>query len=163
MHTINRLVVGLGLFLAMLIVGTAASAGAGGDKELPEFQLPSYDVKAIGTELELPVPVTIVNPIVGRELVGAKVTMTFRISKDGHIGYIRSNASRFDDQQVNLASVMAYYLRAWEFNPAMDKDGNAVAVKLRMPVEVVSDAGGIKEHTASIELGRSTIVAVAQW
>lgn len=151
-------------FVAMLISITllacsAVLADESNKRDLPEFQLPSYDVDSFNLDITPPVVKEAVVPRLRTNLSGVKVTVTFHIGKDGFIHTIRDNASYYDDRANYVATVMAQTLRSWNFEPALDKDGNPVAIKVRLPVEIVKRSGNAHEY-ASLGLKKPVILAV---
>ena len=55
---------------------------------------------------------------------------------------------------------MRAVLPYWRFEPALDEDGNAISVKVALPVRIVKkDEHGVSQ--ASIALAKPTILSVA--
>jgi len=144
-----------------LTCGTGLDA-ATSNGDLPEFHLPSFDVDVFGKELTLPIPVKVLAPRVHKGLSGTEVTMTFNISESGKVILIDDDASPYDNEKFELACLMYRQLRTWKFEPARDEDGNAVAVKVELPVKVVARGDVAQTQLASISVKRPVIVAVAK-
>ena len=145
-----------------LLLMTAPPAEGKSNEDHPEFELPSFEVDSIDMGLTLPTFTNAEMPNVTKSMVGTEVTMTFQISKLGYVNYIRSNASRFSEEEASLASVMSNYLRTWRFNPALDKDGNAVGIRVKLPVKVISGKRGSVSEYAKLDMKKLVIVELAQ-
>lgn len=145
------------VFLCAVGVTEAKSTG-----DIPEFHLPSFDVDVLGKDMTLPVPVKVVAPSVHKGLAGTEVTMTFNISESGKITFIDDDASYYDNDEFELACLMHRKLRTWKFEPARDKQGNAVAVKVNLPVKVVGKDEISGTQLASISFKQPVIVSVAK-
>ena len=128
----------------------------------PEFNFPAFEVEAYAQDITLPTPVKIVAPWVGKKLRGTEITMTFHISESGYVSLIEDDASRYDNDEFELACLMHRKLRQWRFEPALDKDGNAVCVKVKLPVSVLKEGSVPDGQVASLAFKRPVIVAVAQ-
>ena len=95
-------------------------------------------------------------------LRGTEVTMTFHISTSGFVTMIDDDSSPYDNDEFELACLMHRNLKLWRFEPARDKDGNAVSIKVKMPVVVIPRGSAPNSELASLGLKRPVIVAVAQ-
>ena len=147
------------LIALFAICGLALPAlEAKSDQESPE--LPTYKLEAFGTHLKAPIPVHVVNPQLNKEMVGLEIRMSFKISKNGNPHSIRHNAWPSDQEATRLGSIMQDCLRNWKFNPAVDKEGKAVAVKVNLPIRVVGNGDTTAESYARIILDEPVLVAV---
>lgn len=150
----------LAILISMaLLACSTVLADENNNRDLPEFQFPSYDVDSFNLDITPPVVKEAVVPRLRTNLSGVKVSVTFHIGKDGFIHTIRDDASYYDDRANYVAIVMAQTLRSWKFEPALDKDGNPVAIKVRLPVEIVKRSGNAHEY-ASLGLKKPVILAV---
>lgn len=134
-----------GLTLFPLIVSAAKA---------PTHLLPEYTVQ----DLTLPIPDKVVAPRVNGQFAGQKVRMQLTVGTDGRATKISQKGISPDQQTNDLAATMQMVLRQWQFKPAMDKQGNAVAVKVILPVEVVKAKGNAKEY-ATIALAKPIFLA----
>lgn len=152
----------IALFSLALLHGTSGATAADDNDNLPEFYLPSLDVDAISMDIQLPKPVKVTAPAVHRGLNGTELTMTFYISKSGKVTLIDDDASPYNNEEFELACLMHRKLRTWQFEPARDRDGNAISVKVELPVEVVAKGSVPSVQLASISVKRPVIVAVSK-
>lgn len=150
------------LFSLILLLAAHGTTAATGNGDLPEFPLPSREVDAYKIDLNLPVPIKVEAPKVHKGLIGTKVTMSFSILKSGKVTVTGHNAGYYDNEAYELALIMNRKLRTWRFEPARDKDGNAVSVKVKMPVEVVPFKKTSDDQLANLSLSRPVIVAIAK-
>ena len=132
--------------------------GAKSDQEIHD--LPPYNVESFGTDLKAPIPVYVARPQLSKGMVGMEILLTFKISKHGYVHSIYHNASPSDQEEMSLVSTMRDCLRYWRFNPAVDKEGNAVAVKVNLPIKVVKRGDLATEGFAGITLDDPVLVAV---
>lgn len=127
------------------------------DRTEGNYELPRYAVK----DITMPIPTKMVAPKINRQTSGREVEMIFRIGADGRPQCIYSNGN--DSQKSHfrsLESAMRAVLPYWRFEPALDKDGNAISVKVALPVRIVNkDKEGVSY--ASIALAKPTILSVA--
>ncbi|MDA1069112.1 MAG: hypothetical protein O3C43_21715 [Verrucomicrobia bacterium] len=117
-----------------------------------DYQLPTYKVE----DMTLPVPTKVVTPRLRSGLFGEEVKMLFTITDKGHAIHIRS--SRPFSDNPTLAGSLSQVIGKWEFEPARDKNGSAMTVKVSLPVKVVRK-GDSSGYTASLALGKPTLVA----
>ena len=116
-----------------LISAPFATFAANNATVKPEHQLPEYKVE----DLSLPIPVKVVAPRVSGRLFGHEVRMLFNVSADGRPTNIRQQGISPDQMTNDLVAAMTMVLYRWEFEPALDNNGNAIAVNVIMPVQVV--------------------------
>jgi len=150
------------LLTAIFLLGGLGMAQAKSNADIPEFHLPSFDVDAIGIDLTQPIPLKADPPAVHEGLKGTEVTMTFYISESGRVTQVEDDSSPYNNEEFELACLMHRQLRTWKFDPARDVEGNAVAVKVIMPVMVIEKGELRKSELASISVKRPAIVAVAK-
>ena len=150
------------LFSIVLFLGAIGVAEAKSNGDIPEFHLPSFDVDALGVDLTYPIPQKTDPPRVHKGLNGTEVTMTFYISESGKVTLVDDDASPYNNEEFELACLMHRQLRSWRFDPARDDEGNAIAVKVSLPVKVVANGDVPKSQLASLSLKRPVIVAVAK-
>ena len=151
----------MALFSLVLTLGAVGNSEARSDEMLPEFNLPAFDVEAFGIDIVSPTPVRLAAPAVGNRLTNTEITMTFHISKSGWVTMVDDDASPYDNKEFELSCLMHRALRKWRFEPARDKDGNAICVKVKMPVKVVPQETVSSNRLAYLNLNRPVIVAVA--
>ena len=144
------------------LFGLLANVHAADDNHAAVFELPSFDVEAYKLEIKLPVPVTTNVPRLRPNLAGTEVVMTFSVAADGRTYAITDNARAFDDRQNQLAAAMGLLVKKWRFEPALDKDGKAIAVRMALPVRAVLSGEGGNKAYARLKLEQPTITAVAK-
>ena len=149
---------GATLLSSVLLLGLAITAEAKGNQEDPE--LPPYYVQGFGPLLTAPIPEKVVQPMISSQWEGMEIRMTFKVGKNGKPYNIRHNGSGFDVQEQTLGSIMRSCLSHWTFTPSMDKEGNAVAVKVALPVKVVEPGQGNSNNYACIVLEEAVLLAV---
>ena len=149
-----------GGMIVICLIGLTTTLQA---KEEPiDFELPSYQVEALKLDIQLPVPVKSVVPRLRPNLAGTEVVMSFSVDENGKTYAINDNARAFDDRQKQLASAMGLLLRSWRFEPAQDKNGKAVAVRMAMPIKVVLNGESSKQGYARLKVAKPTLTAVAK-
>jgi hypothetical protein len=121
------------LITIAIIIAPLAAFAAKESTPKSEYQLPEYKVE----DLTLPVPVKVVVPRIGGRLLGHEVRMKFEISAEGRAYNIGQQGISPDQRTNDLVAAMKMVLLSWEFEPALNNSGNAVAVKVIMPVQVV--------------------------
>ena len=109
----------------------------------PEYKLPKYTVQDIA---ELPKPVEAPIPVMLSGLAGASFDLKFTVDEQGRATHIRTAKplfclGLFNDKERDFAVQMMQVVPCWKFAPALDANGNAVSVKVRMPVKVIKRAG----------------------
>jgi hypothetical protein len=149
---------GTALLSSLVLFGLAATLEAKPDQK--DSELPPYKVQAFGMDLRAPSPVKVVAPQLSYQWEGMKIRMTFKVGKNGQPYDIRHNGSPFDVDECSLGSIMKSCLTYWKFTPSMDNDGNAVAVKVALPVKVVEPGNGNADSYAGIVLDDPILLAV---
>lgn len=131
--------IGIALLSLALLPLAAPAADARVNEDLPE--LPGFEVTSMWAlhNLTPPVAEKVVSPVVNDEFIGTTVRMTFILDKDGKARSIKHNGSRYDDNQSDLGAKMRAVLSYWKFTPALDKNGEAVKIRVALPVKVVAD------------------------
>ena len=146
----TKIAFSFGIILASLTLATAKEAKT---ENGADYQLPEYKV-----EITNPVPTKILSPRVSRTQIGHEVEMIFNIKADGRTSNIRSK----DSFQVrDLSATMKHVIEHWEFEPALNKDGNPVSVQVTLPVKVVRSEANAKQY-ASLAMAKPTTVALAK-
>ncbi|MEX0321386.1 MAG: energy transducer TonB [Puniceicoccaceae bacterium] len=69
---------------------------------------------------------------------GSEVTMEFTVHADGSVSDIKRGKVNFDRARIEVATKMTRALENWRFSPALDTSGNAIPVRVQMPVVVTS-------------------------
>ena len=151
MKTLTKTLVTL---LAYTLIPLALSA-ANEQATTPEHDLPEYQVK----DMSLPIPVKIVEPRLRSNLFGEQVKMYFTVTDKGQAIAIRTGTRSLYGRELAIA--LTKVLPKWEFEPARDKNGIAVKVKVCLPVTAVrkdSPAG----YAVSLALGKPALVALGK-
>ena len=139
------------LIIITILSAPLATFAAKKDRSKPEYQLEEYKLE----DLTLPVPTKVVVPRVSGRLLGHEVRMSFEIGTDGRAYNIRQQGISPDQRTNDLVATMKIALRYWKFEAALDNHGNAIAVKVIMPVKVVKK-GNQTAALASIILDDSS-------
>jgi hypothetical protein len=150
---------GITLLCMGLLFIAAQTAEGKSNEDYPEFDLPSYEVENYRLDITPPVPDKVIVPRFRPSLIGVEVRLTFRIGKDGSVDSISDDVSYYDDGGRYVANAMATTLKSWHFEPALDKSGNPVAVKVALPVIVTKKKGNAHRY-ASLSLKEPVILAV---
>ena len=116
------------------------------------YTLPNFTVEGVAD----PELTHYVTPRIPSYLVGTNVTMYYTINKEGDVQSIRSNAGFASGE---LATMVSQALRSWHFEPAKNDAGEAVAIKVAMPVRVVG-RGESNNAYASIDVKDFKLVAL---
>ena len=140
-----------GLALLPLVLSAAKD-----QKAMPEYKLQEYR----HVDLTLPIPEKVVMPRLRGEFVGHTVRMKLTVGADGRVYNIAQKPRTFDEVTNSLAVVMKSSLKQWEFEPALDKAGNPIAVKIILPVEVVKAKRNTQTYTA-LALSKPILIARA--
>jgi protein TonB len=82
----------------------------------------------------VPVPVTVVSPLVGPEHVGAVVQLEFTVDATGKPTELSVKSS----PDGTLAVTVVDAVKQWRFKPA-ERDGAPVATKVALPVKIVDE------------------------
>ena len=142
------------ILVSIAILGAPFTAfSAQKDAEKKVFDLPTYKVE----DTTLPIPVKVVAPPVGGRLVGTEVRMTFSISVDGLTHNIRQQGITPDQESNDLVAAMTMVLLNWEFEPAKNKNGLPVAVKVVLPVKVIRKVKAGSTY-ASLDWGKLELI-----
>lgn len=101
---------------------------------LPAFAHEKDVSAALKTKCSVPVPTKIVQPGVKSHQVGKVVLIQLTITEEGKPTRIHAVDPWPSDPLLAARIIRA--LRSWEFAPALDDDGQPVAVTVRMPIKV---------------------------
>ena len=88
----------------------------------------------------LPEPIHFQVPTVSKALVGTTIKLRFTINEEGRPERVRLAKPLFNYRigpQMDFASQLKVSVRKWKFEPARDQNGNAIPVKVIMPVQVI--------------------------
>ena len=141
----------IALIASLMIAGFSGLSAQSQSEVTRSYTLPSFTVEGVADpELQ-----SYVTPRVPSYLVGSKITMYYTIDTNGDVRSIRSNAVFTGG---DLASMMTQALRSWHFEPARNAEGETVAIKVAMPVEIVPQ-GSAQSSYASIQLKDMKLVA----
>lgn len=132
------------------------------DEPKGHFELPSFEVRPLdlGLDLTLPVLSKMTVPRLRSNLRGTEVRMTFCIDKTGQLYSIHHDASPYDHRESQVGEAMKQKLKSWQFEPAVDKQGNRTVVKVALPVKVVAPGQGNSGEFANIALSEPVLLAV---
>jgi hypothetical protein len=81
-----------------------------------------------------PVPTHIIQPKIDDRYVGIQVMMTFWVDKSGRPYGVGCNDLEVDR---SLVTTLSQTLAFWKFTPAKDADGNPVARRVTLPVNIL--------------------------
>lgn len=115
------------------------------------FDLDEYQVIASAPKLK-----QIVEPQLSGSMIGQRTTLLFTINKNGHTSNVRFKGSSVFLNDLTI--VMKRAVEKWTYEPARDADGNPVAIKVELPVEVSSKKKDNKVY-ACVTLGSLKKVA----
>ena len=101
---------------------------------LPAFAHEEGASSSLKSGNSVPVPTKIVQPVVSARQVGKAVLLQFTVTKEGKPTNIQT--VDFQPEDAVLAERISRALRSWEFAPALGSDGQAVAMKVTMPIKV---------------------------
>lgn len=136
MKSITKLTLtGIGAF-ALIMANLSAKEGVQADGS---YELPSFNVGEIVT---LPAPTQIKEPVVKASMRGASFDMRLTIDENGNASNVDTVRPLFslglsNEEERDLAVQMIQLLSTWKFTPALDANGEAVAIKAIMPVKVI--------------------------
>ena len=136
MKSIKKLTLtGIGAF-ALIMANLSAKEGVKADGS---YELPSFNVGEIVT---LPAPMQIKEPVVKASMRGASFDMRLTIDENGNASNVDTVRPLFslglsNEEERDLAVQMIQLLSTWKFTPALDANGEAVAIKAIMPVKVI--------------------------
>jgi hypothetical protein len=111
------------------------------DSKSTVYQLPDMQIEGVET---LPVVVKNSVPKIPANSVGASLKIEFTVDKKGNTTGVQTQKplhSIYYPRDRDFAVQMINAVNHWKFEPALDSDGNPVAIKLRMPVKVVEKNG----------------------
>ena len=127
---------------AFLTISAVPAALAQSSKEpMRSYTLPSFTVDGVSD----PDLQSYVTPRVPSYLVGSKLIMYYTISDKGNVHSISSNGAV---SQRDLANIMTDSLREWRFEPAISNTGEAVSIRVAMPVEIVAQDSSSKAYVS---------------
>ena len=136
MKSITKLTLtGIGAF-ALIMANLSAKEGVQADGS---YELPSFNVGEIVTLLA---PTQIKEPVVKASMRGASFDMRLSIDENGNASNVDTVRPLFslglsNEEERDLAVQMIQLLSTWKFTPALDANGEAVAIKAIMPVKVI--------------------------
>ena len=142
----------LSALIVCLSFALFSGAQAQSDEATRSYTLPSFTVEGVAD----PELTSYVTPRIPSYLVGESLTMYYTINKEGDVKNIRSSVSFTG---ADLATLMTSALQSWHFQPAKNGAGEAVAIKVAMPVKVVS-RGQANNAYASIDVDKMKVVAL---
>jgi len=143
-----------------MFMGFIPSVHAVEDEDLPE--LPSMEVTSNWNTYNLSKPVLVktVAPRLDYKLAGTEVLMTFKLGKHGKPYSIRYEASLNEWRKRQLGEAMKLSLKDCKFTPALDEEGEAVAIKLALPVRAVGHRKVDTGNYASVNMTNPLLLAV---
>ena len=156
-HRLRALQAGL---LSILILGLFPALEADDSKQIHDLAPFEVDSLWVDNDLTPAHPTKVVSPALTKYVRGTEITMTFIIDRRGNTSYIRSDANPFDPKTKSLEALMQDALSHWEFKPAHDENGKAVAVKVALPVKVVSQKSEDSRMYASLRVQKPVLLAV---
>lgn len=117
--------------IATIIVSFVALNLSGQAKEdSPQsYDLPKYNVQGI----DMPEITKLIVPRIPNSLQGEETVMYFTIGTKGEVYNVRSKDRT---PGSDLPVIMKRALYGWKFSPAVDDNGNPVAIKVALPVRV---------------------------
>lgn len=128
------------LAIALLSASCAVFADKGNPAK-KAYDLPTYTIEDIAS---LPAPKAHAIPSVSAEFIGMDLRVKFTVTTEGKAESVRLEkplSSYSDVERMSFANRIQLAVADWEFEPALDNDGNAIAVKVVMPVKVVEKRG----------------------
>ncbi|MEX0324691.1 MAG: hypothetical protein AB3N33_01250 [Puniceicoccaceae bacterium] len=146
--------------LLSLLLGVFSVSGSDGEalEELPQLVIKGQLAK---NNLIPVVPTKVKAPSVPNRFIGTRIHMYFWIEKDGRVSHIRSDASSLDVDESCVSAAMREALNYWQFEPARRLDtGEAVKIKVALPVEIVEPGNGNSNKYAAISLKDMPLLAV---
>lgn len=97
----------------------------------PHDETDATDTKAT---IQAPVPIKVIHPGVSPDQIGKVVNVRFALDESGKPSHIESTDATPEDALLTERVIRA--MRSWEFEPARNADGDAVAVNVEMPIVV---------------------------
>ena len=126
------------ILIALLIVSVPVAAFAAKEEaSKPAYNLPTYTIEDIAS---LPQPTKNPIPSVKTDYIGLSLKVKFTVNEKGRPESVRLDrplTSYSDVDKMTFANRMKEAVETWQFDPAYDHAGNAIAVKVIMPVQVV--------------------------
>ena len=126
------------ILIALLIVSVPVAAFAAKEEaSKPAYNLPTYTIEDIAS---LPQPTKNPIPSVKTDYIGLSLKVKFTVNENGRPESVRLDrplTSYSDVDKMTFANRMKEAVETWQFDPAYDHAGNAIAVKVIMPVQVV--------------------------
>ena len=119
------------LAASMIIIGISGASAQNLENPERTYTLPGFTVEGYSD----PVLKAYNAPRVPESLIGSSIVMYYTIDTQGNVRGIRSSSPFFT--YSDLDAIMSNALRNWKFEPATNSAGDAVAIKVAMPVEVV--------------------------
>ncbi len=139
------------LAACLLLIAAPFASAQSQEEPLRSYTLPNFTVEGVSDpELQ-----SYVTPRIPSYLIGSNITLYYTINEEGKVQSVRSNASI---TEKDLDAIMTKALRKWQFAPATNSSGDAVAIKVAMPVEVVA-YGTTSNAYASISIKGMTLAA----
>lgn len=92
------------------------------------------DAADTNANIQAPVPIKVIHPGVTPAQVGKVVNVRFALDENGKPSHIESADATPEDALLTERVIRA--MRSWEFEPARNADGDAVAVNVEMPIVV---------------------------
>lgn len=99
-------------------------------KSLDDVYLATYAGRS-----DIPVPTSIVRPVVSEEFVGTDVEFVFMIDARGRPGRIYCSSPI----PYELERPLVKAVQTWKFAPLRDDTGQPVPAKVRLPISVVAE------------------------
>ena len=127
--------------LATVIISAPFASFAKEDASKPAYILPTYTIEDIAS---LPEPLKNDIPSVKSDYIGMSLKVKFTVNAEGRTESVRLSKplhSYSDVEKMTFANRMKEAVETWSFEPAYDNDGNAITVKVVMPIKVVKKAG----------------------
>ena len=118
-----------------------ATFAATKDTSKAAYDLPTYTIEDIAS---LPEPTKHSIPSVKSDYIGLSLKVKFTVTAEGRAESVRLDrplTSYSDVEKMTFANRMKDAVETWKFEPAYDNAGNAITVKVVMPVKVVKKAG----------------------
>ena len=107
------------------------------DASKKAYNLPTYTIEDIAA---LPQPTYNPIPSIKSQFVGLNLKVKFTVNADGtpeSVRLAKPLSSYSDVERLTFASRIQEQVKNWQFEPAIDTNGNAIEVKVIMPVQVV--------------------------
>lgn len=125
--------------IAIALISAPLATFAASEKA---YDLPVYKIEDIAS---LPEPTKSSIPSVKAQFIGMNLKVKFTVTADGKPQNVRLEkplSSYSDVERMSFANRLQEYVKTWKFEPAIDMAGNAIAVKVIMPVQVIKKGAG---------------------